>query len=81
MIRGGVSPNDLLCGFSIECTVHGWVSFVAASGVVFLSRARGGLQLDCVGGALGARANNFHGLVSVMITSKDVRCEDRDEDE
>ena len=57
------------------------MSFVAAIGVVCLSLACGGLQLDCVGAALGARANNFHGLVSVMITSKDVRCEDRDEDE
>ena len=72
--------TDLLCGFSIECTVHGWVCFAAASGEVGFDLARGGLQLDRVGGALGARANNFHGLVSVMITSKDVRCEDRDED-
>jgi hypothetical protein len=59
------------------------VSFDAASGEVCLSLARGGLQLDCVGGALGARAKDVdfpRGLSSDMNTNRDRNQKDRDEE-
>ena len=57
--------------------------FAAASGVVGFDLARGGLQLDRVGGALGARAKDVdfpRGLSSDMNTNRDRNQKDRDEE-